>query len=514
MEYVKGRSLRDVLQSEEILPERAAEIVGQAALALHYAHERGLVHRDVKPANIMISDDGQVKVADFGIARAVNAETVTQTATVFGTAAYISPEQAQGAPVDRRSDIYSLGVVLYEMLAHRPPFEGDSAVALAYKHVSSEPVPPSQLNPEVSAQLDAVVRKAMAKHPADRYQTARELHDDLRRAVAGLSVSAPPPPAYAMTQAITYPNGDRTLVAPPYAPGQTAAPSGYGEQRGRGPVLGWVLLALLIILLFGAAAYFIRDLGRNEQFTSIEVPDVSGLGLTEAQEILAAAGFRTTIVDPQPSEEREGTVLRTEPRAGDEALKGSRVTIVPSSGPIPIPEVTGQSPTDAETTLRRAGLTPGQRRAQGSNTVREGRVIGTDPPESTPVGPETGITLIVSSGPSGITVPDVAGLDESTARERILAACPNPACVSINVQRVPNDDVAEGDVIGSNPAAGQQVEFGNTVTLQVSEGPIDPSPQPSPVETLPDYDPPIRSDGNSTRPDDRGSLLQRLTGID
>ncbi|MGH8908752.1 MAG: Stk1 family PASTA domain-containing Ser/Thr kinase [Egibacteraceae bacterium] len=521
MEYVRGRSLRDVLRSEEILPERAAEIVGEAALALHYAHERGLVHRDVKPANIMISDDGQVKVADFGIARAVNADTVTQTAAVFGTAAYISPEQAKGETVDRRGDIYSLGVVLYEMLAHRPPFEGDSAVALAYKHVSSEPVPPSQLNPEVSPQLDAVVRAAMAKRPADRYQTARDLHDDLRRAVAGQRVSAPPPPPTA-TQVLGYADSGRTLVAPPYAPspapGRADAEAPYTQPRRRGSSLGWVLLALLILALFSVAGYFIWDLARSEPIAFIDVPDVSGLDLPRAQEVLSTSGFETRVAAPEASDQRQGTVLRTDPRAGDAAASGSLVTIIQSGGPIPIPDVSGRSLGTAEAILARAGLTVGGLRTLGSDTVQEGQVIGTDPPAGTGVGPSTEITLITSSGPSGITMPDVVGRGEFDASERVLAACPTPDCVLVEVQRVFSDDVEEGDVISTVPEAGAKVAFGDTITLVASDGPAidaEPTPTPPPTDTPsdPGTPPPVDGDGDEDDGDRRPpeGLLDGLT---
>jgi eukaryotic-like serine/threonine-protein kinase len=236
MEYVDGRSLKELLATEKVLPERAAEIAGEVALGLHYANQRGLVHRDIKPGNIMLNNEGQVKVTDFGIARAVNAETMTQTAAVFGTAAYVAPEQAQGGRVDGRTDIYALGCVLYEMLTGRQPFQADSAVALAYQHVSANPTPPSQINPEVPPALEAVVLRAMAKNPDDRYADGREMHADLQRAVAGLPVAAPSVIAYEQTQAL-----DRTRVVPAVEEPYYEEEEYYEEPRGR----GW-LTALLV----------------------------------------------------------------------------------------------------------------------------------------------------------------------------------------------------------------------------------------------------------------------------
>lgn len=529
MEYVRGRSLREVLHAEEVLPERTAEIIGEAALALHYAHERGLVHRDVKPANIMISDDGRVKVADFGIARAVNAETVTQTATVFGTAAYISPEQAQGASVDRRSDIYSLGVVLYEMLAQRPPFEGDSAVALAYKHVSEEPPPPSHSNPEVSAQLDAIVHKAMAKRPGDRYQTARELHDDLRRAMAGMSVSAPPPPAYATTRVIE-PADDGTMIAPPYASGrspyETAAPREYREERRRGARIGWIVLGLLVSALLGAATYYFLYLRPHQQIAlPVVIPEVAGFDLSRAQQALIEAGFRPFVGNPVPSDAPEGTVIRTDPPAGERRPRDSQVMILPSRGPItiPVPVVSGKAPEDAEAALTRAGLTVGGRRAESSDTVREGQVISTDPPAGTQVSSKTPITLVVSSGPSRITVPDVSGRNEDEARQLVLSECPQdrPDCVTLGSQRAFNDEFPKDTVFGSDPGEGQQVPLGGKITLLVSDGPPPPpTPEPSPTQGQTPTEPPFTGDTPSHGAHSQGTngksplegLVNGLTG--
>src|SRR5438034_1241070 len=193
MEYVAGRTLAEILHAEgRLSPERAAEVAAQVAGALSFAHAAGLVHRDIKPGNIMITPQGEVKVMDFGIARALSGESLTQTATVLGTASYLSPEQAQGEPVDARSDVYSLGVVAYEMLTGQAPFTGDSPVAVAYKHVREDPVPPTALVPEVGEDLEAVVMKALAKNPANRYATAQEMREDLERVLQGETVAATP----------------------------------------------------------------------------------------------------------------------------------------------------------------------------------------------------------------------------------------------------------------------------------------------------------------------------------
>src|ERR687891_2165023 len=191
MEYVEGRTLRDVIRNEgPLLPQRAVEIADAVAKALEPAHQAGMVHRDIKPGNIMLTSDGEVKVMDFGIARTSTGDTLTQTAAVLGTASYLSPEQAQGHPVDVRSDIYSLGCVLYEMVAGRPPFPGDSPVTVASKHVLEQPTPPSQINQDVSPDLDAVILRALAKNPANRYQSATEMREDLERVKRGQPVEA------------------------------------------------------------------------------------------------------------------------------------------------------------------------------------------------------------------------------------------------------------------------------------------------------------------------------------
>ena len=287
MEYVEGRTLRDVVRQEgPLLPERAAEIAADVCNALAAAHARGLIHRDIKPGNIMLTPDGKVKVMDFGIARATSMATITQTAAVVGTAQYISPEQAQGQPVDARSDLYSLGCCLYEMLSGHVPFTGATPVAIAYRHVRENPMPPRQLNPDVPPALEAVVMKAMAKDPDERYQTAPEFRADLERARLGEPVMAGPlPGAAATTQVVPgrqYPAGDQgTMALPPSTPMPPSRVARYGDtyEQGR-PARSsgwlWFLATLLALLLAGLVAFFlIRNSGNTGSPSTTSLPVVA-----------------------------------------------------------------------------------------------------------------------------------------------------------------------------------------------------------------------------------------------
>jgi serine/threonine-protein kinase len=332
MEYVDGQTLRDVVRSEgPMAPVRAAGIAADVAAALGAAHAQGVVHRDVKPANVLISDE--VKVADFGIARAGDPrESLTQTGMVMGTATYLSPEQAQGLPIDRRSDIYSLGVVLYETLAGRPPFIGDTPVAIAYKHLHEEPVPPSEHNPDVSPALDAVVLKAMAKDPADRYGSAEEMGADLAgvatpAAGADPTVAVAPLPG-AVATSMMAPVGEPTGIVG--APGATevvaARPVGPGRdavyRRRRLVVLGLaaaVLLGLVLLVVL---------LTRGGGPGTAAVPTVVGQSVVDATSAVEAAGFRAS-VDEQPGRAGQpGQVVEQRPSGGAQADKGSIVTLV------------------------------------------------------------------------------------------------------------------------------------------------------------------------------------------
>lgn len=472
MELVQGRSLSQVLATERLTVETAVRMAGDAALGIHYAHERGLIHRDVKPGNILVADDGQVKVTDFGIARAVNAETVTQTASVFGTAAYIAPEQAQGSDVDRRTDVYALGCVLYELLTGQQPFLGDSAVSLAYKHVASTPTPPSSIAPEVPAELDAVVLKALAKDPAARYQSARELHSDLQRVTAGLPVAAPAIGAWA--------GGDgasATGVMPP-APAEAAfddpaddPPEEAPSRRG----LAASALVLLVVGLFALGALLLASL-LDAGDDVVPVRNVLGQTPEVAEQLLENDGLETARHPERVhSDEYEaGTVAETEPEPGTEVSEGSEVVLYISDGPemAQVPEIIGLPEDEALALLEDRGIEPGERRTEVTDEHEEGAVLDASPApgEEVPVGSALDF-YVVAVAPDLVPVPTVLNAHEDDAREQLAEACEPEPCFSVAVEYEPDDTVEEDHVIRQDPRGGEEAEPGSTVELTVSTGP-------------------------------------------
>src|ERR1700727_1944375 len=295
MEYVDGRTVRDLLQEgHRLLPERSLEIIDGVLRALDYSHQAGIVHRDIKPGNVMVTRNGDIKVMDFGIARAMSdaQATMTQTAQVIGTAQYLSPEQARGDRVDARSDLYSAGCLLYELLTGRPPFTGDSPVAIAYQHVTENPIPPSRVDPEIPAWADAIVLKAMAKDPADRYQTAGEMRNDLQRAMAGAPVAAPPQ-ATEMYAPGTRQMGPGTMMAGA-APTGTISPygpdgDGYGEDGGNGRRKAlWWILGIVAALLLAVIGYLLLSGGGGK---TTAVPSVVGQTQQQAVTEVTKAGL-------------------------------------------------------------------------------------------------------------------------------------------------------------------------------------------------------------------------------
>ena len=491
MELVRGRSLRQLTRTERITAGRGTEIVGDAALALNYAHEHGLIHRDIKPGNILISHDGEVKVTDFGIARAVNAETITETAAVFGTAAYVSPEQAQGDTVDRRTDVYSLGCVLYELLAGQQPFHADSPVALAYQHVSAMPPVPSELSDEATPELDAITLKAMAKNRDDRYQTAREFNADLERARAGVAVTAPMAGAWAATEAADRWN-DQTVVASGVPAGtQTRAveqdvyDDDYeDEPRSRA---GWmVVAALLLLALLAGGWWLLTSLGAEQEVTA-QVPDVVGLQQAEATELLTAQGFtdiQIETVERSGADENEVVAQDPEPSDDEVPVESTTITLTVNSGapPVEVPDVTDDTRGQARQALNDVGLRVGDVTEETSDTVDEGRVIRTNPTAGTEVPEDTEVDLVISTGSNEAEVPDVVDRLREDAEQALNDACEPQPCFGAFVSEEFSDTVGEGRVIRQSPEGGQQARKGSDVTLVVSLGPEE-EPEPEPTTT-------------------------------
>jgi beta-lactam-binding protein with PASTA domain/tRNA A-37 threonylcarbamoyl transferase component Bud32 len=493
MELVRGRSLRDLTRSDRITAGRATEIVGDSALALNYAHEHGLIHRDIKPGNIIVSTDGEVKVTDFGIARAVNAETITETAAVFGTAAYVSPEQAQGDTVDRRTDVYSLGCVLYELLAGRQPFHADSPVALAYQHVSATPEPPSALSDESTSELDAITFKAMAKDPADRYQTARELNADLERARAGVPITAPLVGALAATQAADRWN-EQTVVssaaagAPPVEDEEYYYDEEYDEEPRRRT--GWWIAAVLLLLALLIGGWWLFTNLVGGQVDTAELPDVVGMQQDEAIEVLGGQGFTdVTIETVERSGVDEGEVVAQDPTPGDEPLPvDTPVTLTVNSGapPVQVPDVSGRDRNGARRELEAVNLLVGNVTRENSETVRQGRVIRTQPAAGSQVAEETEVDLVISSGSTQAEVPNVVDRQQADAEQALNDACEPQPCFGAFVTQEFSDSVDQGRVIRQSPEGGQRARKGSDVTLVISLGPeeVEPPPEPEPTTTV------------------------------
>jgi len=467
MEYVEGKTLRDIIREEgPLLPERVAEIGADVCAGLSFAHSHGIVHRDIKPANIMVTPGGSVKVADFGIARAVSGDTVTQTAMVLGTAQYFSPEQAQSAPVDARSDIYSLGVVLYEMLTRQVPFTGSSPVAIAYKHVKEAPVLPSRLNPDVPPALESIVMKAMAKNPDNRYQNAQEMREDLLRALHGRPVQATP--VLSDQTGMISPLSDETVVL---ERGRVRAEFQPERRRRR---TGLILLAFIILAILGVAAWAIIGLTSGPKF--VTVPDVTGISTAQASSRLSAAGLNPVLDDPVAnSTVKAGNVLSTLPVKGTKIKKGQTVHIIWSSGPnfVQVPSVTGKTEAAARATITQAGLKVGSVTHQNSETVKSGLVISQNPSGGFLQSGQK-VDLVISSGKPQVPVPSVVGLTQQDAEAAIRQANLVPQVVQEDISTCPQ---TPGSVCRQDPQQGTQVTEGSTVTIFVAS--TEPSPTPS-----------------------------------
>ncbi len=528
MEYVEGRTLRDVINEGPVAPDQAAQIATDIAKALAAAHRAGVVHRDIKPGNVLITPSGQVKVTDFGIARANGVgDGLTKTGAVMGTATYFSPEQAQGLAVDARSDVYSLGIVLYEMVTGVVPFVGDSAVSVAYLHVREPVKAPSQRRRDLPPEFESIILTCLAKDPAGRYQSADELRADLLRFRRGQALIGGPTTAAIATVSDSTVAMARTSVAP-------VAVTTSGPPRGssRGPV---ALVVAFLIALIGVVAFLLfqvfaddgpavktvtvqgveglteaqarqtledqgftvkvnREANQREPGTvfdqvpdegelrktgtsvrifvsdgarKVRVPKVEGLDQMTATARLLSRDFIVTPV-PEPSETvKAGIVIRTAPEAGTKQDPGSNVNLVVSAGPAPtpVPDVTGLDQVDATQRLIAAGFRV-SKTIEANRTVPINRVIRTDPPSGFLAAKDSAVTIVVSSGPKQTPVPDVVGMSQAAA----IAAL-DAAGFTANVSEATATGANIGKVISQSPSAGTTANDGSAVTITVGIAP-------------------------------------------
>jgi eukaryotic-like serine/threonine-protein kinase len=465
MEYVEGVTLRDIVHTDGPMEQRRAiEVIADACQALNFSHQHGIIHRDVKPANIMISKAGAVKVMDFGIARALaDASNVTQTAAVIGTAQYLSPEQARGEKVDARSDVYSLGCVLYEMLTGEPPFVGDSPVAVAYQHVREDPVPPSQRHEGIPPGLDAVVLKALAKNPDNRYQTAAEMRADLVKVHSGEQPDAPKVFTDAERSSLmsAQPGDHRTEPIDSVARPQPE----YIERERRGSVGRWLIAVAVLAVLTVVVTLAINMFGGETR--AVQVPDVRGQVSADAIAELQNRGFRTRTQQQPNSTVPPDHVIDTEPGANSSVGAGDEVTLNVSTGPEQreIPDVRNLSYDDAVQKLTVAGFENFRPSSSPSTPEMKDRVLGTNPPVNQTSAITNEITIVLGAGPETRPVPDVTGQSPESA-EQIMTASGFTNTVPVEI----DSPTPAGQLLGTNPPAGQTVPVDTVIQLQVSRG--------------------------------------------
>jgi len=463
MELVDGQPLSALLRGGRPLdPEAVRDLMAQAADAIGAAHRAGIVHRDVKPANLMVTPARQVKITDFGIARASDGLGLTGTGQVMGTPQYLSPEQARGEGVDARSDVYSAGCLLYELVTGTPPFTGDSPVAVAYQHVREDPRTPSSINPAIPAELDAILLKAMSKNPANRYQSAAEMRADLLRAVAGQRVEATP----VMSDA------EKTTII--------GAPGGYGpdadwdddeadRRRRRNRTIAFVVAGLVLIAGAVGIALAVSSGGGDQPpaVTQVTVPDLAGKSQDDATALITQAGLTVGTVSREAStQEQKDTVLSSDPASGAKADPQTPVSLVIGGGPntLAVPDVTSQEQATAIARLKSAGFTGSISTDQVSSLAPSGTVVASDPAAGSQAAPDVAIRLSISTGT--ISLPDVRGMTESAARQQLVGAgIDNGDITTTNAE---SDTVAAGNVVNTDPGPRAAVAAGDTITLLIA----------------------------------------------
>jgi eukaryotic-like serine/threonine-protein kinase len=473
MEYVEGRTLKELLVARGPSPLGIAiDYTRQILSALRFAHRNGIVHRDIKPHNVIVDGEGRVKVMDFGIARAGAASQMTEAGSIIGTAQYLSPEQARGAPVDQTSDLYSTGIVLYELLTGTVPFNGETPVEIAMRHLSQVPAAPSTHRAEIPRDLDYVVLRALAKDPADRYHSAEEMDSDLERIARGIGVSAETAEAATTVLSRTDAGEAATTIRPATAAGSPTYTPGryyeYDEPARRRSIWPWLLGTLLVALVLVGGWFAWQELeSQLDAAKPVAVPDVDGSVERLAVQQITEAGLEA-LVERDSNDEgvKEGIVFEQDPQPGDRIERGNFVTIVVSTGPskVRVPTVVGESRDRAVSQLTAAGLEPNVVPVNSLEPVDT--VLATAPKAGTEVIVGTTVRVNVSKGPKPITVPSVIGTAFESAESQLQGLG-----FAVSRDDVEDADQPAGIVVGQNPAAGTQQGKGSVITLQVSEGP-------------------------------------------
>jgi eukaryotic-like serine/threonine-protein kinase len=504
MELVEGPTLRDVLKDgRKILPERALELTQGVLDALGYSHKAGIVHRDIKPANVMLAPNGGVKVMDFGIARAVadTSATMTQTAAVIGTAQYLSPEQARGETVDSRSDLYSTGCLLYELLVGRPPFVGDSPVSVAYQHVRETPLPPSQLDPEISPEIDAVVLKALAKERSERYQSAKEMKDDISRLLAGQQTTAQQatavvPLAAGAMAATAYDDATHVATPPTFVPpsGPEGPEEDYEEEEPRKSRVGLaILVTALIVAALGLGGWGLYRMLNPSGAETVEVPLVVGFTEEDARNQLINNQLQVEVKKVNGDEEGKGRVTAQDPVENTPVPVNSTVTITVNDGPktATIPNnLVGQDVKDVVNTLEDLNFSNVKKVAAKSENsdAKPGEVTSISPKEGETVPLDTKITVRYATGKS--EVPNFEGLSRAAAIRIANDAGFDDPAFSDQESSQP-----AGTVIAQSPRAGANVDRDTNIKLTLATAPSPPEPPPTTKEPTepPTTKPPTKS---------------------
>jgi serine/threonine protein kinase len=500
MEYVEGRTLREVLTNETRLDsDRAMEIVGEICAALDFSHRHGIIHRDIKPGNVMITKTGAVKVMDFGIARAVadEAATMTQTASVIGTAQYLSPEQARGETVDARSDVYSTGCVLYELITGVPPFQGDSPVAVAYQHVRESAPVPSSINPSVPRALDSIVMKALAKNPMNRYQSAGDMRADLQRALADRPIAAEP----------VLSDSERTqlIAASPPSPRVAISPLADfdgAEERGSGKaVAAWLVGVLILLLVLGVGAYLLLKPSTKKEATSASVPNLIGLKADAVPAALAAQGLSAAEGMPNYVYTCAVTTVAVNEVCSQTPLANTTVdptvlikwTVLQARADVPVPSLSGLTKAAATAALKAVGLQARPKTVHDSGEA--GTVVTQTPDSGVPAKPNSVVSFTVADGK--VLIPTVKGLTLDAA----LSALNGDELLNTATKTVPTTvQKQDGTVQDSSPAAGAWITKTTKITLTVYKftvptTPSTPSSSPSSSPSTPTTSP---SDSSTT----------------